>query len=224
MKKTLLLALVLAATLTSCYRTSRETWEDSKTCGRYVGKGLRALIFGQHADQKDYAYLNNWQKEPEYIPLADSEYKSMEMAEYVAPQAKESPGDPGSLLPGVEAFINPAGYLAGLFSNVHFDTDNYSVKGDDNSHMLHEVAKYLIKSPRTYIFIEGHADERGAAAYNLALGSRRANAVRTYLIQNGVNPDQLFTISYGKERPLVNGHDAPTWQKNRRAQFKLYDR
>lgn len=227
MKKYTPLIAVLAACLglcSSCARSSREIWEDTKTCSRYMGKGLRSL-FGQHIDSREYAsYYENWKEEQEFIPLADTGgYQALAMQDF-APLSKESPGDPGSSLPGIDKFSTPKGKLAAYFKNIQFETDKYAVQGTENFAALKTIADYLIKNPQTYIFIEGHADERGAAAYNLALGSRRANAVRTFLIQNGVNPDQLFTISYGKEHPLVMGHDEQAWQQNRRSAFKIYDR
>lgn len=226
-----LMALLLGSTLTSCYRSNCEVWEDTKTCGRYMGKGVRSL-FGQHLDSRESAnYYEQWDdslaqgsktRENEFVPLSDVSYQNLELNEY--PISRESPGDPGSPLPGIEGFSKPTGALADLFNNIHFETDHYTIKGSANVAALHEIARYLINHPTTYIFVEGHADERGAAAYNLALGSKRANAVRTFLIDNGVNPDQLFTISYGLERPLVLDHDNVAWQANRRAQFKLYSR
>lgn len=223
MRKVIFALMGATLLLTSCYRSPRDTWEDTKTCGRYVGKGFRALL-GQHSDGAQYVYMDDWsEKSSEYIPLPSDGKERVAMTD-LPPISRESPGDPGSSIPGIEGFHTPDGRLAELFSHIHFDTDSYSIQGDKNFHYLHEIAKYMIKNPDTFVFIEGHADERGAAAYNLALGSRRSNAVRTFLVQNGVNPDQLFTISYGKERPVVSGHDATAWEKNRRAQFKLYDR
>ena len=118
----------------------------------------------------------------------------------------------------------PKGKTASIFQNVRFDLDNYTVKGQENLEKLEKIAHFLVNHPKTHVFVEGHADERGASAYNLALGSRRANSVRTFLLENGVHPDQLFTISYGKERPEALGHDEFAWQQNRRSQFKLYAR
>lgn len=216
--------IACAGLLSSCTRSSHEMWEDTKTCSRYMGKGLRSL-FGQHVDSREYAsYYESWNDDHEFVPLADNEeYRQLAMQDYV-PISKESPGDPGSPIPGIDGFSSPMGKLAALFSNIHFDTDKYVVQGTENMQALKAIADYLIKNPNVYVFVEGHADERGSAAYNLALGSRRANSVRTFLIQNGVNPDQLFTISYGKEHPIVMGHDATAWEKNRRAQFKTYSR
>ena len=71
------------------------------------------------------------------------------------------------------------------------------------------------------ITIEGHADERGTAEYNLALGERRAVAVRTYLVSLGIAPDRIRTVSYGKEFPFDPGHDEAAWAKNRRAHFVI---
>lgn len=212
----------LSLCLGSCARTTSETWQDTKTCGRYMGKGFKALM-GFH--DTDYIAHKNPLSEKEYDSLvaSNSSFAPLEISEFVPP-SKEAPGDPGSAIPGIESFQTPSGQLAKLFSHIHFETDSYSVKGEQNYHLLHEIARHLIKRPDLYIFVEGHADERGASAYNLALGAKRANAVRTFLIQNGVNPDQLFTISYGKEKPYSQGHDSVAWEKNRRAQFKLYER
>jgi peptidoglycan-associated lipoprotein len=71
------------------------------------------------------------------------------------------------------------------------------------------------------VTIEGHCDERGTAEYNLALGERRAVAVKTYLVSLGISPDRLRTVSYGKEFPFDPGHTEDAWFKNRRAQFVI---
>ena len=72
------------------------------------------------------------------------------------------------------------------------------------------------------IFVEGHCDQRGTAAYNLALGAKRANAIRNFLIDEGVNPEKIFTISYGKERLMSPNGDAESLKTNRRVEFKIY--
>ena len=82
-------------------------------------------------------------------------------------------------------------------------------------------AEVLRKYPSWVITIEGHCDERGTAEYNLALGERRAVAVKTYLVSLGVPPDRLRTVSYGKEFPFDPGHTEEAWSKNRRAQFVI---
>ena len=87
-----------------------------------------------------------------------------------------------------------------------------------------KMAVFLKKHPSVCLFIEGHTDERAPEAYNLSLGTKRSNCVRSLLIKQGVNKEQLFTISYGKERPAELGHASESWAKNRRAQFKIYQR
>jgi peptidoglycan-associated lipoprotein len=82
-------------------------------------------------------------------------------------------------------------------------------------------ADLLRKNQGWAITIEGHADERGTAEYNLALGERRALAVKTYLVSLGISGDRLKTVSYGKEFPFDPGHDESAWSKNRRAHFQL---
>jgi len=98
------------------------------------------------------------------------------------------------------------------------------VKGEQNLQIIHNIADFLRKHPNIYIFVEGHTDERGPQAYNLALGVRRANAVRNLLISEGINPDNVFTISYGKERPVILERHEEGWAKNRRDEFKIYER
>jgi peptidoglycan-associated lipoprotein len=75
----------------------------------------------------------------------------------------------------------------------------------------------LKKYPKVKVQIEGHCDERGTIEYNLALGERRANSTKKYLISLGISADRISTISYGKERPLDPGHNEEAWAKNRRA-------
>ena len=233
MKKILILgAVALSTTLTSCYRSRGEMWEDTKTCSRYIGKGVRSLM-GRHADSSDYANaFYNWEDEgalvdsssgdSSFVALGDTEtFQNLEAHDF--PISQESPGDPGSSLPGIDGFFTPSGELSTLFHNISFDTDHYTVQGSENLETLRSIAQYLASHPSTYVFVEGHADERGAAAYNLALGSKRSNSVRNFLITNGANPNQLFTISYGLEKPLAMGHDEGAWKVNRRAQFRLYE-
>ena len=79
----------------------------------------------------------------------------------------------------------------------------------------------LKKNPQWVVTIEGHCDERGTAEYNLALGERRASAVKTYMVSLGIAPDRLRTVSYGKEFPFDQAHTEDAWSKNRRAHFVI---
>ncbi len=83
--------------------------------------------------------------------------------------------------------------------------------------VLNAHAKYLMANPQASIVFEGHCDERGTVEYNLALGERRANSVKSYLIVQGVNPSQLDSVSFGEERPEIIGSQETDWSKNRRA-------
>ena len=139
-------------------------------------------------------------------------------------QAKESPGDPGSSIPGIEAFRDPTtnSAWASVFRNITFEYNSSLIKGQDNLNTIRNIADYMKKNPSIYIFVEGQTDERGAEAYNLALGSHRANAVRNMLINEGASPDHIFAVSYGKERPVLMEHHEEAWAQNRRAEFKIY--
>jgi peptidoglycan-associated lipoprotein len=83
--------------------------------------------------------------------------------------------------------------------------------------ILRENAAFLKKNPKMKIQIEGHCDERGTVEYNLALGERRANNTKRYLVSLGITSDRISTISFGKEMPLDPGHNEEAWAKNRRA-------
>jgi len=99
---------------------------------------------------------------------------------------------------------------------VFFDTDSSTVR-EDGRQTLNRQAEWLKKYGNYQITIEGHCDERGTREYNLALGERRANAARQYLIAQGIPASRLKTVSYGKERPDPVGSDEAAWARNRRA-------
>lgn len=101
---------------------------------------------------------------------------------------------------------------------VFFDYDSSSIK-QDYLPVVNAYARYLIANPAAKVRLEGHTDERGSREYNIGLGERRANAVRDALTAAGVSPAQLTVISYGKERPAVEGHDEAAWSQNRRVQI-----
>ena len=125
------------------------------------------------------------------------------------PPAASQPSGP---VPGSEA-----DFLASVISDtVHFDTDKYGIDGESEG-ILRSQAQWLARYPGKAITIEGHCDERGTREYNLALGERRANAAKNYLIGLGVDASRINTISYGKERPVALGSDEAAWAKNRRA-------
>lgn len=106
------------------------------------------------------------------------------------------------------------------FQPVFFALDSADLD-DPGRAVVSGNAALLKKYPEWVITVEGHADERGTAEYNLALGERRAVAVKTYLVSLGVSPDRVRTVSYGKEFPFDPGHDEAAWSKNRRAHFVI---
>ena len=98
---------------------------------------------------------------------------------------------------------------------VRFALDEYNVEESDKA-LLGRQAAWLQRYPAVRVSIEGHADERGTREYNLALGARRANAVKEYLVSQGVSTGRVETVSYGKERPVCTSSDEGCWSQNRR--------
>ncbi len=109
---------------------------------------------------------------------------------------------------------------AGPLKTVFFDFDSSSLSSSARN-TLEENAKYLKLTDQVDIQLEGHADERGGHQYNLALGERRARAVKEYLTALGVADSRISIISYGKEKPISFGHDDSSWSQNRRANFVI---
>ena len=98
---------------------------------------------------------------------------------------------------------------------IYFDYDRDTIKSEYESVVMAH-ARYLRANPNARVVLHGHTDERGTREYNLALGERRANSVQDYLTANGVNPDRIVTISWGKEKPVANGSNEAAWRQNRR--------
>jgi peptidoglycan-associated lipoprotein len=107
--------------------------------------------------------------------------------------------------------------------DVFFDFDKAMVREDQKAALTENIS-WLKANPGAKILLEGHCDERGTAEYNLALGERRAKAVKDYLVGGGIPADRVSTISYGEERPFVLGHDESAWKWNRRGHFVLQGR
>jgi|SRR6266699_4283605 len=118
----------------------------------------------------------------------------------------------------------PAPSLEELFAkevmDAYFDFDKSDIRSDAHS-ALTQTAGFLKSYPQVKVMIEGHCDERGSTEYNLALGDRRAQAAKDFLVSLGVASDRMQTVSYGKERPFCNEHTEACWQQNRRAHFAM---
>ncbi|MDY6839161.1 MAG: peptidoglycan-associated lipoprotein Pal [Thermodesulfobacteriota bacterium] len=107
-----------------------------------------------------------------------------------------------------------------LNDHIYFEFDRSRLL-PEGKEILRRNAKWLKAHPGVQVTIEGHCDERGTTAYNLALGDRRAQSVMTYLVDLGVEPKGLTTVSFGEEKPIDPGHSERAWAKNRRAQFVI---
>jgi peptidoglycan-associated lipoprotein len=119
-----------------------------------------------------------------------------------------------AVVPGSRAdFLQSVG-MGG--DRVFFETDSYTID-DEDRRTLDQHAMWLQRYQNVRVTIEGHADERGTREYNLALGDRRANAAKNYLVGRGIAPGRINVISYGKERPEALGSDESAWAQNRRA-------
>lgn len=107
-------------------------------------------------------------------------------------------------------------FVVDVGDRVFFNYDKFDIVPDQRE-MLNRQAAWLKKFSSVAINIEGHADERGTREYNLALGARRANAVKDYLVFQGIDAKRIKTVSYGEERPVALGSDEAAWSQNRRA-------
>lgn len=110
--------------------------------------------------------------------------------------------------------------MAGILKDVLFDFDSYAISNTELP-KIEGVSVYMKQERGVKMVVEGHCDERGTVDYNLALGQKRAESVKSYLIKFGIEPSRVRTISYGKELPLEAGKTEEAWAKNRRAHFTI---
>jgi peptidoglycan-associated lipoprotein len=103
---------------------------------------------------------------------------------------------------------------------VYFDYDKYNIRDDQKAGLAKSFDK-LKARPEFKATVEGHCDERGTIEYNMALGQKRAESAKKYLVKAGVDAKRLSTVSFGKERPVETGHDESAWARNRRAEIKV---
>ena len=136
------------------------------------------------------------------------------------PAATPAPTPPATTTPtptgpsiGSQAHFERA---VGSSTTIFFDTDRFNIDSTDAA-ALQAQAQYFAQYSQLTFTIEGHTDERGTREYNLALGERRANAAKNYLVSLGVSPNRIRTVSYGKERPVALASNAAAWAQNRRA-------
>lgn len=145
------------------------------------------------------------EKKPDETPVE----QSTSVDEETAPEAtgtKKAEGDEREMLLALQ--------------RVHFAVDKDTLS-DESRTALNEAATRLKKLPKVHLYVDGHADETGTTEYNLQLGGKRANAVRTYLERSGIEADRLHVVSFGEEQPLAEGSDSDSLAKNRRVDFRV---
>ncbi|MFC5499815.1 peptidoglycan-associated lipoprotein Pal [Caenimonas terrae] len=137
------------------------------------------------------------------------------------------PGDAGSASRTTESVVTPVDAVqrpgdtagpANVARIIYFDYDSYAIKPEFQS-LIEAHARFLKGNGQRHVVVEGHTDERGGREYNLALGQRRAEAVRRSLGLLGINDNQVEAVSFGKEKPAVIGSDETAWAQNRRAEI-----
>jgi peptidoglycan-associated lipoprotein len=150
-------------------------------------------------------------------PVLTSEPEVRKAPERSAEKA-EPAGRPEEGRKRAEASAREAADWVFLNEHVNF-AFNSSQLSDQARHILKAKAEYLRTNPDKKVTVEGHCDDRGTNSYNIALGGRRAESVKTYLVDLGIGTTRLNTASYGEDRPIAVGHDESSWSRNRRAQF-----
>ncbi len=155
---------------------------------------------------------------PEPIPAAGGA-SQVQPEPTIAPAQVPEAGIEGGELPTDLAELNKAGFL----KDAYFDTNKADLR-DDARDALAANAAWLKAHPTVRISVEGYCDERNTAEYNLALGWRRANATKAYLVSLGVGAERISTISYGEEKPFSTCHEERCWAENRRSHVVIVGR
>ncbi len=175
---------------------------------------MKSFMFGILTVLVLAAFFNSCKKE---VVTAPPKEEKVEKVEEVAPKV-ETPE-----LTDEELFqrrtleeLNRMGYL----KRIHFDFDKYFIR-EDMKPILEENARWLLKYPTVVVTVDGHCDERGTEEYNMALGEKRAESAKKYLLNLGVPGERMKTVSYGKIKPLVKGVDEESYFKNRRDEFTI---
>ncbi len=216
-----LIAIVICLLFSGCQRNTAQ-WENVKTAGRYVQKGINSLC-GKNTDSYLLTCDDDFigPEQDEYIPLQDSDLKTQfTSTDKAVPQQKLTP----AILPRKANFIKPNSKLADTFRTIHFDTDDHVVRERYDLISIARIANYLKKHTNAFLLIEGHCDQRASADYNMALGARRANHIRVLLAKQKVDPSRIITVSCGKEKLVSFGSTPQDLSMNRRAEFKIFEK
>ena len=207
----------------SCSSTLSDTWEETKLATRSLTRQSLAYLGLLEEESRIVATSQEIYQtsEEEFVPLRDQDLSTAYMDESY-PQAHGMPSKAKQGQLHTEQFSKPSSTLASIFTTVYFNTDEHILSQKEYYQTINRIASYLKKNSHVYLNVEGHCDQRASEAYNLALGTRRAQFVRSLLIKAGVNADQVYTVSYGKERPVSKGTTKEAFAKNRRVEFKIF--
>lgn len=135
-------------------------------------------------------------------------------------QEEAAPAQSAATTKEQSAKVEPAATAETAVKDIFFEFDKSNISPEARE-ILKTNADFLLKNGNSKVVIEGHCDERGTAEYNMALGQRRAQETKNYLVNLGIKEPRIKTISYGEERPFDPGHDEDAWAKNRRAHFAV---
>ena len=205
----------LTLLMTGCHKKSH-VWDEKQKSKRQSEKAT-ALLWGEESGDNDSSFSGP--SSEEFLPLNDEDLKN-QFTDVSIPQPSRTLGEGG--VPSLDAFSEPRGELATIFRPLFFNTDDHVLRAKTSLETVRRMAAYLKAHPKAVLIIQGHCDERGPEAYNMSLGTRRANYIRSLLVKEGVNREQLHTISFGKERPFALGHAESAWSQNRRAHFLIH--
>lgn len=226
----LLLGLSAAVLITSCSTNGSTTvsvWEESKTFGRHLQRKTQSL-WATPSESKIVHSSDEFTgpSEEDYIPLSPEDLQTRFVAssaeDEIPIQTASSFNGAGQPPTSIDLFKDPSQELASIFQRVHFNTDEHVLRKKEYFATISHIATYMKEHPNVHVFVIGHCDQRASESYNLALGTRRANAIKGLLTQRGIAPNRIYTISLGKEMPLDPHNTQQAWSMNRRVEFKLY--
>lgn len=198
-----------------CQNRSNHVWEDQpKKTDHNQSKKHSSSLWESSEDSEDNALTLSSE---EFIPLNEDDLKN---------QFRDGSNPVSTLgedgVPAANEFSDPQGEMATIFKPVFFNTDDYTLRNKDYLQTIQRMVSYLKAHPSVAIIVEGHCDKRGPGAYNMALGAKRANYIRSLLVKEGVDVHQVHTISCGKEMPFKEGDDPDSLSQNRRGHFRIY--
>ena len=197
----ILIAAAALALLASCAATGENTGQDQTATG--VSDATAQPGVTAQPEQEVYSYPYGQAPSLDTYDTFDTSGGSV---------TAHAGGQPG------QAVTGPSGGMASADRIVYFSYDSTNIVPESRT-IIENNARSLAKNPQMITQLEGHTDERGSREYNIALGERRANAVRQTMIAMGVSPQQIRVVSFGEERPAAAGHDERSYALNRRVEI-----